>query len=197
MRVISGKFKGLNLSSFEEDHIRPTMDRVKETWFNIISGNLPNAKCLDLFAGTGSLGIEALSRGVDSVLFVEKNPRSIAVLENNLSKLKMTKKSNQIRILRKDVLSFVKAYEEEIFDLIFVDPPFTEKMGHDVLEALDKSRLYNSDTVIMIETSTRERLDKEYSNLVMIDQRKFGDILLSFFKKKSATLNNTNDEKET
>lgn len=189
MRVISGKYKGMNLVSFDEGHIRPTMDRVKETLFNIISGNLPGARCVDLFSGTGSLGIEAISRGVESVLFVELNPKSIAVLEQNLKKLKLDRASAP-KILKKNVMAFLKAYEGAAFDLIFVDPPFTEKMGHDVMAAIDASHIYDENSVIMIETSTRERLDPEYTNLTMIDQRKFGDIYLSFFKKKKVESTN-------
>ena len=181
MRIISGKYKGHQLVSFSADHIRPTTDRVKESLFNMIQMQIEGARVLDLFSGTGNLGLEALSREAASVLFVEKNRKSIQILEKNLEKLKVT---DPYKILQKDVLSFLKSYEGEPFDLIFADPPFTEQMAHDVMLAADGSKVFHADTLMMIESARREKILDDYPHLTRYDVREFGDKVLSFFRQK-------------
>jgi 16S rRNA (guanine966-N2)-methyltransferase len=186
MRVISGKYKGHHLVPFSGDHIRPTTDRVKESMFNMIQNYVEGARVLDLFSGTGNLGIEALSRGAASVLFVEKNRKSIQILEKNLQKLKV---DEPFQIIQKDVISFLKNYEGEPFDLIFADPPFTEEMAHDVMLAADQTRAFHPNTaenptLFMIESGRREKILDDYPTLTRYDVREFGDKFLSFFRKK-------------
>jgi 16S rRNA (guanine966-N2)-methyltransferase len=181
MRIISGKFKGHHLVSFKADHIRPTTDRVKETMYNILIGEIENARVLDLFSGTGNLGLEALSRGAQEVIFVEKNKSSIAILEKNLEKLKVT---SGYKIIHSDVISFLKKFKGEAFDVIFADPPFTEAMAHDVLLAANSSSVFKESTIMTIESAKKERLDDDYGNLFRYDLREFGDKNLSFFKLK-------------
>ncbi len=186
MRVISGKYKGHHLVPFSADHIRPTTDRVKESLFNMIQNHLEGARVLDLFSGTGNLGIEALSRGASSIHFVEKNRKSILILEKNLEKLKV---SEPFQIVQKDVLSFLKSYQGEPFDLIFADPPFTEEMAHDVMVAADGSQVFHPagaevNTLFMIESGRREKILGDYPTLTRYDAREFGDKFLSFFRKK-------------
>lgn len=183
MRIISGKYKGHQLVSFSADHIRPTTDRVKESLFNMIQGSIEGARVLDLFSGTGNLGLEALSRGAQSVLFVEKNRKSIQILEKNIAKLKV---DEDYRILQKDVISFLKSYEGEPFDIIFADPPFTEAMAHDVMEAADTSRAFHPETLMMIESARREKILDDYPHLTRYDVREFGDKVLSFFQLKQS-----------
>jgi len=183
LRIISGKYKG-NLVSFNADHIRPTTDRVKESLFNILQGRLEEARVLDLFSGTGSLGIECLSRGAQDLIFVEKNPKSIRILKDNLAKLKV---QEPVQIISKDVLSFIKNYQGEPFDLIFADPPFTEEMADEVMlemaKAVSLGRFFSDHTIMTIESGRREKIGEDYSSLVRYDQREFGDKFLSFFKK--------------
>ena len=185
MRIISGKYKG-NLVSFQADHIRPTTDRVKESLFNILQNRIDQARVLDLFSGTGNLGLEALSRGAAEVVFVEKNPKSIRILKQNLDKLKVQEPT---QIIVKDVLSFLKKFDSEPFDLIFVDPPFTEEMADDVMQAVaatvQNGKLFSDHTILTIESGRREKIGKDYSSVVRYDQREFGDKYLSFFKKSS------------
>lgn len=182
MRIISGKYKGHQLVSFSADHIRPTTDRVKESLFNMIQGSMEGARVLDLFSGTGNLGLEALSRGAQSVLFVEKNRKSIDILEKNIAKLKV---DEPYQILQKDVLKFLQSYQGEPFDLIFADPPFTEAMAHDVMLAADESRVFHPETLMMIESARREKILDDYPHLNRYDVREFGDKFLSFFHKKA------------
>lgn len=184
MRIISGRFKGHRLVSFQADHIRPTTDRVKESVFNILQAYFDGCSVLDLFAGTGNLGIEALSRGAARVESVESNKKSLSILKENLSKLKI---QDEVKVHSMDVFSFLKKYQGQTFDIIFIDPPFTQALAHDVMTALSLSATFNPETWIIIESSDHERLDSEYSNLKRLDQRDFGDKKVSFFRQESAS----------
>jgi 16S rRNA (guanine966-N2)-methyltransferase len=181
MRIISGKYKGRNLVSFKADHIRPTMDRIKETIFNKWMMYVDGAKVLDLFAGTGNLGIEALSRGATHVTFVEKSNKSMNIVKENLELLKISKSDYQIQL--KDVLAFIRQDSNTVYDLIFIDPPFTEKMAHDVMNAMGKSSIFGPHTRIVIESIKQERIDDTYGDLVCYDRQDYGDKFLSFFAK--------------
>lgn len=184
MRIISGRFKGHRLVSFQADHIRPTTDRVKESVFNILQSYFDGGSVLDLFAGTGNLGIEALSRGAERVESVESNKKSLSILRENLIKLKI---QNEIKVHPIDVFSFLKKYEGVAFDIIFIDPPFTKALAHDVMLALAASKAFGPQTWVVIESSDHERLDSEYSQLKRLDQRDFGDKKVSFFQQESAS----------
>jgi 16S rRNA (guanine966-N2)-methyltransferase len=181
MRIIAGKYKGHHLVSFQADHIRPTTDRVKESLFNIIQSHVEDAKVLDLFSGTGNLGLEALSRGAREVTFVEKNKKSIEILRKNIEKLKV---SENYKIIQKDALSFLKTSTEP-YDIIFADPPFTEEMAHDVMQAAGASQSFSANTIMTIESGRREKIMDDYQSLVRYDVREFGDKFLSFFRKKA------------
>lgn len=182
MRIIAGKYKGHQLVAFKADHIRPTTDRVKETLFNKLQFDIEGSRVLDLFCGTGNLGLEAISRGAVYCQFVEKNPRSIAIARQNIEKLKVDKAV--YRITTMDVLSYLKSYNEEPVDIIFADPPFTEKMAHDVMLAASQSKAFGDHTILAIESSAKERIDEIYESVVRFDHREYGDKILSFFKKE-------------
>lgn len=183
MRIISGKYKGHQLVDFSAGHIRPTTDRVKETLFNILMTEIENAQVLDLFAGTGNLGLESLSREAAHVTFVEQNPKSLDIIKKNISKLKVTQ---NFKIIQKDVLKFLKQYEDEPFHIIFADPPFTETMADEVMNHASQSAAFGSQTIMAIESAKREKILDSYSNDVeLMDRRIFGDKVLSFFHKKS------------
>lgn len=181
MRIISGKYKGRHLVSFKADHIRPTMDRIKETIFNKWMMYVDGAKVLDLFAGTGNLGLEALSRGATHVTFVEKNNKSMNIVKENLALLKINKSEYQVQL--KDVITFVRQSSDTVYDLIFIDPPFTEKMAHDVMNAVGQSSIFADHTRIVIESIKQERIDDTYGDLVCYDRQDYGDKFLSFFAK--------------
>ena len=188
MRIISGKYKGHPLIPFKADHIRPTTDRVKETLFNKLMFDIEGRTAVDLFAGTGNLGIEALSRGARHVVFVEKHPKSIEILRQNISKLKIP--ATEYSVIRADVLSYLKAYNEEPTDIILADPPFTEKMAHAVMEHASQSPLFGAQTLMTIESQSRERLDDLYGDIERYDRREFGDKILSFSRKKKDKVGN-------
>jgi 16S rRNA (guanine966-N2)-methyltransferase len=183
VRIIAGRFKGRVLSSFQASHIRPTTDRVKESLFNKWMGLVEDTQVLDLFSGTGNLGIESLSRGAKHVDFVEMNLKSIQILKKNTELLKLEK--HEYSIHKQDVLSYLKKYQGEAYGLILADPPFTEKMAHEVMLALDASRCYDDNTRIAIESHKKERMDDEYTQLYRYDFNDYGDKVLSFFAKKA------------
>jgi len=183
MRIISGRFKGRVLTSFQAEHIRPTTDRVKETLFNKWMTQLEQAEVLDLFAGTGNLGLESLSRGCSHVDFVEMNAKSIQILKKNIELLKI--EAGEYSIYKQDVLLYLKKYQGKPYTLILADPPFTEKMAHDVMLAIAGSHCFNEDTLIAIESHKKERIDTVYTDLYRYDFKDYGDKVLSFFAKKT------------
>ncbi|WII70750.1 16S rRNA (guanine(966)-N(2))-methyltransferase RsmD [Bdellovibrio sp. 22V] len=192
MRIIAGKYRGHQLVAFKADHIRPTTDRVKETLFNKIQFQLEGAKVLDLFCGTGNLGIEALSRDATFCTFVEKNPKSLSITRQNLEKLRVP--ADQYKIINMEVLSFLKAYRGEPFDIIFADPPFTEKMAHFVMEAASQSAAFAAHTIMAIESERKERMEDRYGALVRYSTKEFGDKYLSMFCHESALEEEENNE---
>ncbi|MFP5519693.1 MAG: 16S rRNA (guanine(966)-N(2))-methyltransferase RsmD [Bdellovibrionia bacterium] len=182
MRIIAGKYKGHHLVSFKADHIRPTTDRVKETLFNKFQFDIEGSKCLDLFCGTGNLGLEAISRGAAHVTFVEKNKKSILITKENIQKLKVD--SDSYNLVTADVLDFLKRHSGASFDIIFIDPPFTEKMADEVLMRLNESKCFHENTLIAIESSTQETVKDDYGQLYRFDFREYGDKVLSFYTPK-------------
>ncbi len=183
MRIISGKYKGRHLVSFKADHIRPTMDRVKETLFNKWMGHIDEARVLDLFAGTGNLGLEALSRGAKHVTFVEKNIKSVQIIKDNIQALKISPK--EYTIITKDVFTFIKSVPNQPFDLILIDPPFTEKLADRVMLELSLQSLFHAETLIAIEAVKQEKIEMQYGVLTCYDKQDYGDKSLSLFKKSS------------
>lgn len=151
MRVIAGSAKRLQLKTLEGMDTRPTTDRIKETLFNMISAYMYDSVFLDLFSGSGGIGIEALSRGAREAVFVEQNPKAMACIKENLKYTKLDKKA---MTLTKDVLTALYQLEgEETFDFIFMDPPYNQELEKQVLEYLSESELAYEDTVIIVEAS--------------------------------------------
>ena len=185
MRVISGKFKGHKLVSFQAGHIRPTTDRVKETLFNKLMGLTGEARVLDLFAGTGNLGIEALSRDATHVDFVEENRKSLAILRENLNKLRIT---SGFAVLPLDVFKYLKRFEGAPYNLILADPPFPQKWADKVMSSIAISATLTSGTIVAIESAAKETIQDFYASLTnncdlnLLDRKKFGDKNLSLYK---------------
>ncbi|MBR5773231.1 MAG: 16S rRNA (guanine(966)-N(2))-methyltransferase RsmD, partial [Clostridia bacterium] len=125
MRVITGTAKGMRLASLEGDEVRPTYDRVKEAIFSIIQFDLEGRRVLDLFAGSGQLGIEALSRGAQNATFVDSNRSAIAVIKENLEKTRLSKSAV---VLQTDAVGFIKNYRGVEFDVVLLDPPYHEEL---------------------------------------------------------------------
>lgn len=180
MRVISGKFKGRQLVSFEAAHIRPTTDRVKETLFNKLMAYVDGARVLDLFSGTGSLAIECISRGASWVDLVESHDKSLAIIGQNFEKLGI---KEGFKIHKLDAFRYIRGFEGKPYDVVLADPPFTEKFAHDLALSIGSSQLLHSGSIVVIEASSKERMDEQYPGLNRLDQRQFGDKHLNFFEK--------------
>lgn len=183
MRIIAGKFKGRRLSSFKADHIRPTTDRIKESVFNKLQGYVDGARVLDLFSGTGNLTCEAVSRGAVFVDAVELSKKSVAIIRSNLKLLEI---EDQVRIYQEDVLKYLRNYKGNPYDLILVDPPFTEKLAHSVLEEIAQSLVLGPETMVMIESSSHEKVSESYIGLTRTDERDYGDKRVTFWKKSDS-----------
>lgn len=149
MRVIAGKARRLPLKTVPGQETRPTTDRIKETLFNILQPDLPDCNFLDLFAGSGAIGIEALSRGARQAVFVEKNRAAVSCIKENLS---FTKLADSGKLLNMDVLQALGMLEGKgTFDLIFMDPPYRQELERRVLEYLQSSSVLDENTRIIIE----------------------------------------------
>lgn len=181
MRIIAGRFKGRRLVSFDEKHIRPTTDRVKETIFNKLMHDIGDARVLDLFSGTGNLALESLSRGATFVLAVEQHRNSLELIRKN-SKL-LAVQAEELQVHGQDVFGFLKAYQGDSFQVIIADPPFTKKIAHDVMLAIAASAVHAADSVVVIESAKSERIEDTYEPFNLLDRRDFGDKVVSFFRR--------------
>ena len=150
MRVIAGKARRLLLKTIEGQDTRPTTDRIKETLFNILNPDLPGTTFLDLFSGSGGIGIEALSRGADRAVFIEMNPKAAECIRENLQTTKLEEESV---VMNCDVLTGLRRLEgkDYVFDFVFMDPPYGKELERQVLEYLSSSPLISEDTLLIVE----------------------------------------------
>lgn len=176
MRVIGGLYRGLTLAEFKGDDIRPTADRVKESLFNILAPKLSGATVLDLFCGSGNLGIECISRGAGEVHFNDAAESSLQVLKKNLAKLKG---ANGYKVFRTDYLAFLNAAATQ-YDLIFIDPPYRFDYGEKALCTISTRRLLTPEGVAVYERD--RRFEGEIEGLIKYDERKYGKTYLTFFR---------------
>jgi 16S rRNA (guanine966-N2)-methyltransferase len=187
MRIISGNFKGKRLKAPKGQTLRPTSDRVKESIFNILGREINGKTVLDLFAGTGNLGIEALSRGAARVVFVEKGRQAIRVIEQNLSQCGMWPRSE---IIQKDVHRAIGVLGRrgDCFDLVLMDPPYERGLVERTLKKLQAHTIYHEGSVVVIEHDRREPLPDLREAWTLTLQRRIGDTLLSFMSPEGVDL---------
>ena len=181
MRIISGEFRGRVLKSPSDAKTRPTSDRLRETLFNIINPHISEkTRFLDLCAGTGAVGIEAISRGVCFADFVDKSRRACALIEQNLDLLKIPKSKSKISCLSAE--DFVSRPQNCGWDMIFFDPPYSSDYGI-VLEAIGKqgSQILNDDGILIVEHHFKNDLSSEYGMFERIRIVKQGETRLSLF----------------
>ncbi|MCI8267376.1 MAG: 16S rRNA (guanine(966)-N(2))-methyltransferase RsmD [Lachnospiraceae bacterium] len=156
MRVIAGSARRLLLKSPEGLDTRPTTDRIKETLFNMLMPNLPDAVFIDLFSGSGGIGIEALSRGANKAYFVENNQKAVACITENLEH---THLSDRAVVLRQDVFAALRGSIRDTADIIFLDPPYQQEYDRKVLELLRDAAFVTDDTLIVVEASATTSFD--------------------------------------
>lgn len=179
MRIITGRSKGRRLASPKGQGIRPTSDRVKESLFNILRMEMEGKVVLDLFAGTGNLGIEALSRGAEKTIFVEKRGQAVRLIQKNLMELGLEERSE---VLPKDANRAIGVLKQrgESFDLILMDPPYEKGWIQRSLKKLNSHPIYHGDSILVIEHTRREPLPHPMEGWDLIRQQQIGDTLLSF-----------------
>ena len=179
MRVISGKARGLKLNAPKDNNVRPTTDRVKESLFNIINSYIIDSEVLDLFAGTGSLGIECLSRNAKSCVFVDINNTSLDIVKSNIKKAKVEKEST---VLKLDFKSAINKLKPKKFDIIFMDPPYYENLFIECLEEISKSNILKQEGIIVVEHDTKELLEDNVGDLIKTKSKKYGNTTLIFYE---------------
>ena len=178
MRVISGSRRGAKLVSFEGNKIRPTTDRVKESIFNLIQMYIPNAKVLDLFAGSGALGIEALSRGASETVFVDLDKASVDVVLKNLSNLRI---NENVRVFNMSYSEFFEL-NSECFDVIFLDPPYNKGFIEPVLKDIVENGRLSEDGIIMLESDDTD-MHTEFEGLTVLKQKKYGRSYITVYQR--------------
>ena len=183
MRVISGKARGKKLISLDGMNTRPTLDRVKEALFNIIQFDIADKNILDLFAGSGAIGIEAISRGARAVTFCDNSADAIRIINTNI---KETRSTEQATVLNKDYISALKylAKRDEKFDIVYLDPPYKTDFANKAIEEIINLNLLSKDGIIILETDNAEK-EEEIKNerIEIFDKRKYGRAILIFIRK--------------
>ena len=179
MRVITGKARGIQLKPPEGMLTRPTADRVKEALFSIIQFDVPAARVLDLFGGTGQLGIEALSRGAKSAVFVDQREESCRLIRENL---KRTRLEQDARVVRSDYLDYLKRCREQ-FDIIFLDPPYAEVFLENALKCIAEIDILQSGGIIVAERPLGKDLPFEFEGFSRSKDYKYGKTLLTVYRK--------------
>lgn len=184
MRVISGKARGKKLISIDSINTRPTLDRVKESLFNIIQFDIMDAVVLDLFAGSGALGIEALSRGAKKAYFCDKSYETIKYIKKNIEATRLEENST---IINKEFTESLKelAKKGEKFDIVFLDPPYKTDFGIKAIEEIFRFNLLSKDGIIILETDDENKKEEilRKNDIEVFDVRKYGKVLLIFIRK--------------
>ena len=194
MRIISGIRRGHKLFEFEGDDVRPTTDRVKESVFNIIQTFIPDAVCLDMFAGSGAfiggfdpfvrgdysgaLSFEAISRGAKKAVCLDKDKRSIDIIKKNANSLDF---SDYCEIINTSCFDYME-WAKEKFDVIFLDPPYNKNFIEPVLEGIVKNNLLNEDGIVVLESDGTD-FHHDFDGLEMYRQRKYGRTYITVYKK--------------
>lgn len=181
MRVISGRAKGRKLKMVPGETTRPIMDRVKENLFNILGYAVRGTRWLDLFAGTGQVGIEALSRGASQVVFVDNAWPAIRTVKANLEH---TKLSQGAEVVRADAFAYLRRFSSRPFDLVYVAPPQYQEMWIAVLRLLDErpSRYLTAEGMVVVQIDPKEYRPLALSNLTLVDERQYGNTQLCFYE---------------
>jgi 16S rRNA (guanine966-N2)-methyltransferase len=181
MKVISGFLKGRNILGYNIDGTRPTMDRVKESIFGSIQNYIPNSVVLDLFAGSGNLGIEAISNGAKKCYFVDNNRIAINTIRDNINTFNIKDKCN---IMLNDYNKALDYYKDNniCFDIIFIDPPYKYEIIEELIYKIKKYNILNDNGLLILEFQNDNLLDK-YDDYILIKKKKYGDKFVYIFKK--------------
>lgn len=190
LRVIGGSAKGLRLKTVPGDTTRPITDLVKEALFNILGDEVLGNKVLDVFGGTGAVGIEALSRGAESALFLDKSREAVRIIQENL---RATHLNDKAEVQHQDAFIFLAQAASSAYDLIYIAPPQYKGMWQKALDLLDaQPQRLSSDGQIIVQINPVEWEEHAYKHFTEFDSRKYGDTLLMFFEHTQAENDITN-----
>lgn len=183
MQITGGFLKGRKLycPPKDLDLIRPLRTRIRKALFDILGQNLPNLKVLDLFAGTGALGIEALSRGAEFVVFVDNSPISINIIKKNIERFNLTDKVQIFKLDLPKGLKFLSQKFKNFFDLVFITPPYEKKLSLKTLQSLSEDMLKKEATII-VEERTGIELPEKVNNFLLLQKRSYGETTLHIYK---------------
>lgn len=181
MRIISGKARGTKLYTLEGNLTRPTLDRVKESLFNILQNDISDCVFLDMFSGSGAIGLEAASRGAKKVILCDKNKQAIEIVEKNIQK---THLENNVVLYKKDFENMLDNLNEKI-DIVYIDPPYKTDLAYKAVKKLLDSNLLTYNTLVIIETDEEERILEQIKELKIkvVNKRKYGRIHLIFINR--------------
>ena len=179
MRIIAGQFRGRKLASVKTAAIRPTSDRVREALFNILGRKPIGSAVLDLFCGTGALGLESLSRGARTSVFVDNDEHSLAVLRRNISRCKV---ASCTRVIRWDIINNLSCLnrDDQCFDLVFLDPPYGLEVIQNTLINLIRQDVLLPEALVVAEHPSKDTIDLTGTGLHSVDHRSYGSSALSF-----------------
>lgn len=180
MRVISGIYRSRKLVGYDVLNIRPTMDKVKESLFAMINTKIRDSTFLDLFGGTGSIGIEALSNGAKKVFIVDNSKDSIKIIETNINNLSI---DDKIKVIKDDYNAALKRFKDMSikFDIIFIDPPYNQIKIKNIINKIIEYGILNADGIIICEYDD-EMLNDSYCNLKAIKEKKYGKTYIKIYK---------------
>ena len=183
MRIISGKSRGTKLYTLEGENTRPTLDRVKESLFNIIQNEILDCIFLDLFAGSGAIGLEAASRGAKKVILSDSSKQAIDIIKKNIIK---THSEEYTKIYNKDFHDVLDNKIKEKVDIIYIDPPYATNFAYEALEKIINKNILKETSIVIIETDQEEKITKQIQKLKIdiYDKRKYGRANLIFLKKR-------------
>ena len=192
MRIIAGSRGGRRLVEWEESGIRPMRDFVRAALFSILSDFVEDAAFLDLYCGTGSVGLEALSRGARSCTFVDRSRGSCAIARKNLDELDFLDIGE---VIQSDCVEMIEGFARRArrFDLIFLGPPYYKELAPVTLAALGKGEILGADPIVVAEIHHTERADEDYGVLELVDARKYGDNRLLFYRPKDGAVEGGDD----
>lgn len=180
MRVIAGEYKGRRLDRIKGTDIRPTSDKVKESLFNILGDAVIDSAFLDLFGGTGGIGIEALSRGAKHVVFIDSDIKSIKVLRGNLNRLNINDCVEVYNAGYSTAISKLYKFGKK-FDIIFIDPPYSIGLAESALKEIDNNPILSQSGLIIVEHDSKEDMPQKVGKLSLYRVKKYGNIVLSFY----------------
>ena len=183
MRIISGRARGTKLYTLEGDSTRPTLDRVKESIFNIIQSDIKDCIFLDLFAGSGAIGLEAASRGAKKVILCDKSKDAMQIIKKNIMK---THLENVVRTYLLDFRALLNDKLNEKLDIVYIDPPYESDFAIQAVNIILENDLITKDSLIMIETDRKEEIEEKLKkvDLRIVDERKYGRAEILFLKMK-------------